>query len=53
MNKQTNSSVAAAIAALTLTGSMAAQASDSANDGARTSAYVRLDNDVFAGTDRG
>jgi lipid A 3-O-deacylase len=53
MNKQINSSVAAILTALTLVGSVAAQASDSPDDGGRTTAYVRLDNDVFAGTDRG
>lgn len=53
MSKQINSRVAAAIAALTLTGSAAANASDATNEDKRTSAYVRLDNDVFAGTDRG
>jgi len=53
MNTQFNSKVSAAIAALVLGGSMTAQASDSPNDASRSSAYVRLDNDVFAGTDRG
>ena len=53
MNKQINSSVSATIAALTLFGSAATHASDSPNDSSRSSAYVRLDNDVFAGTDRG
>lgn len=52
MNKQINNGVAAAIAALALMGT-AAQASDSTNDASRSTAYVRLDNDVFAGTDRG
>jgi lipid A 3-O-deacylase len=53
MNKQISNGVAATIAAVILVGSVAAHASDSPNDASRSSAYVRLDNDVFAGTDRG
>lgn len=59
MSKQTRSktpghSIAwAASIALTLGSSALSQASESADDANGMTAYMRLDNDVFAGTDRG
>lgn len=51
--RQRNLWTASFIAALSLGGPLASHAQSSIDAADRTNAYMRLDNDVFAGTDRG